>query len=115
MDSNYLTALEKNIATYLRHRKITVYHWINPRVIILVQLFEAHPEPLPQSSFIDELHDRQVISRAVNDLVDNGFLVVERLKSSGMGAPLKYLHLSDSGKQFVEYIDPDQQETNNGI
>jgi DNA-binding HxlR family transcriptional regulator len=108
MDAKYIIALERNISAYLKHREITIHHWINPRVVILVKLFDAYPEPLAQSSFIDDLHDYNTISRAVNHLEDKGFVSIERIKAS-RGTPPKYLHLTDMGKQFINHIDPEEE------
>jgi DNA-binding MarR family transcriptional regulator len=108
MDSDYLVALESNISAYLKHNKITIHHWLNPRLIILLKLYKAYPEPLPQASFIDDLHDRQTISRAVNHLKDTGFVLVERYAGQ-IGRP-KFLHLSDKGVEFINHIDPEGKQ-----
>lgn len=106
-DSTWLLTLAENINAYNKHladKKQTnerFTRWVDPRLLIMVKLNTAYPEALPQSLFVDDMHCGNTISRAVNWLADQKLIIIDRL-STKEGRP-NYLHLSDSGRDFIEY------------
>jgi len=105
MDVNYILAFEQNVTSFLKNKGITIHHWINPRIIILVQLYEIYPKQMRQSRFIDVLHDRETISRAVKHLNELDFIKTGKCKSKAGTA--NTLTITDKGREFIDWIDPD--------
>ena len=110
-DSTWLLTLAENINAYLKHHneqkryKGRFVRWIDPRLLIMVKLYTAYPEALPQSEFVDDMHCKMTISNAVHWLADQKLIIIDRL-SKERHKP-NYLHLSDAGKDFVNYASPD--------
>lgn len=107
MDIKYLVAISRNIDVYLKHHNITHYSWLRIQLPICAALYERYPEPIPLNEFIDEQNNSTQVSRAVRDLKDNcGFVLVENYKNGKKGKA-KIIHLTDKGREFVEYIIPE--------
>lgn len=106
MDIKYLVAISRNIDVYLKHNNITHYAWLRIQLPIVAALYEQYPVPIPLNDFIDDQNNPTQVSRAVRDLKDNcGFIKVENY-SNGKKGRAKVLHLTDKGREFMEYIEP---------
>jgi len=108
MDIKYLVAMSRNIDVYLKHHSITHYSWLRIQLVICSKLYERYPEPIPLNEFIDDQNNPTQVSRAVRDLKDNcGFILVENYKNGKKGKA-KIIHLTDKGREFIEYIVPEK-------
>jgi len=107
IDVDYILALEQNLRSYLTEHKVTLKHWLNPCLIILIQLYERYPDHIRQSKFVDVLHDKQSIQRSVNQLSQLGLVIVSKCKTKGNDANI--LTITDQGKILIEHADPDNE------
>jgi len=106
MDVILLTAMIQNIDQYMKTHNLTHFKWIRVQLIICLRLYEAYPDPIPLTHFIDQLNNKDQIGRGLRDLEDNcGFIRVETQKVVERGNP-KLIYLTDKGKEFCTYIDP---------